>query len=335
MVNLTISDGGGGDNLVGNYDARAIVDPPAWRVSIVIRALNEAAHLPTLYEMLRRQTLQPHEIILVDSGSSDDTVAISERAGATIIHIRPEDFSFGRALNVGCQAATGDLLTFVSAHVYPLTDTWLEHLVAPFDDSRVALTYGRQTGDDRTKFSESELMRRWFPDVSQHDQESPFCNNANCAVRRALWEMQPYDEDLTGLEDVHWASRIKKAGYKISYVTSASIAHIHEESFRIILRRYEREAMAQRHIFPDQRVGALEAISLAVLNTMRDYVAAIRRRVFLDNLTDIPRFRTAQFVGTWKGFRHRSEPTSAMKRRFYYPKNFEVISRTLKPTSKD
>ena len=78
-------------------------------VSIVIRALNEADHLPDLYEGIVRQTRQPDQVILVDSGSTDATVDLSETAGAEIVRIAPEAFSFGRALNLGCSAAHGDV----------------------------------------------------------------------------------------------------------------------------------------------------------------------------------------------------------------------------------
>ncbi len=90
-------------------------------VSIIIRALNEAAHLPALFEGIAAQTRQPEQVVLVDSGSTDESIAISQAAGADIVHIAPEDFSFGRALNVWCAEATGDVLAFVSAHVYPST----------------------------------------------------------------------------------------------------------------------------------------------------------------------------------------------------------------------
>ena len=84
-------------------------------ISIVIRALNEAAHLPRLFDGIARQTRKPDEIVLVDSGSTDDSVSISERAGARVVSIAPSAFTFGRALNVGCDAASGDLLVFASA----------------------------------------------------------------------------------------------------------------------------------------------------------------------------------------------------------------------------
>lgn len=300
-------------------------------VSVVVRALDEAEHLPALYEGLARQSRLPDEVILVDSGSTDDSVAISEAAGARIVHIRPEDFSFGRALNVGCDVALGEVLVFVSAHVYPLDEHWLANLVAPFDDPEVELSYGRQTGDQRTKFSEMELMRRWFPDRSDVDQQHPFCNNANCAIRRTAWERRPYDEELTGLEDLHWAKETVNDGGRLVYRADATIVHVHEEPLAKTVNRYRREAIAHKRIFGDQRMGRLEALGLFLANTGRDYAAAIPRRRLLRNLVSIPLFRGAQFYGTWQGFRQDGDVTAALKRRFYYPKGFSALERRASP----
>lgn len=300
-------------------------------VSIVIRALNEAEHLPALYEGLSTQSRRPDEVILVDSGSTDETVAISEAAGARIVRIAPQDFSFGRALNVGCAASTGDILVFVSAHVYPVDDDWLANLVAPFDDADVVLSYGGQTGDHRTKFSEMELMRRWFPDRSDADQRQPFCNNANCAVRRSAWEARPYDEDLTGLEDLEWAREALDAGERLVYRADAKIVHVHEEPLAKTVNRYRREAIAHKRIFGDQRMSPLEALGLFVANTGRDYAAAIPRKKLLRNLASIPLFRGAQFYGTWQGFRQEGDVTAALKRRFYYPKGLTALERRPSP----
>lgn len=292
--------------------------------SVIIRALNEAEHLPALYSGLLRQTKQPDQIILVDSGSTDDTVAISEAHGADVVHIAPKDFSFGRSLNVGCERATGEILVLVSAHVYPIDEYWLANLVEPFQRREVVLSYGHQTGDHRTRFSEIQLLRQWFPEQSDPDQSTPFCNNANCAVRRSEWEQHPYDEDLTGLEDMHWASSALRRGGKIAYRADASIVHLHDEKFARVRNRYRREAIAHRRIFDDQRLGAFEALALLVANVGRDYLAALARRQLVANVVDIPAFRAAQYFGSWEGFRSRGEVSSELKRRFYYPKGISA-----------
>lgn len=296
-------------------------------VSIVIRALNEAEHLPALFSGLLRQSRPADQVILVDSGSIDDSVAIAQAHGAEVLHLAPDQFSFGRALNVGCAHASGDIFVFVSAHVYPLDEKWLDRMVRPFERPDVGLVYGGQTGDARSHFSELELLNRWFPPTGDDDQQTPFCNNANCAVRATAWADLPYDESLTGLEDLDWAKRALASGWKLVYQADARIAHIHNEPFAETRIRYRREAIAHRRIFHDQHVGLFEAIGLFLLSTARDYVSAAARSRLLSNALSIPRFRAAQYLGTWEGFRHRGDVSNSLRRRFYYPHGFSELDR--------
>src|SRR5690606_20664091 len=164
------------------------------KCSIVIRAYNEGKHIRKLLLGISQQSLQPREIILVDSGSTDDTVAIAREFGVRIVAIEKRLFTFGRALNIGCAAASGEILVFVSAHVYPRHADWLASLVAPFADPKVVLSYGKQRGNELNHYSEHQIFAKWFPSQSVSNQRSYFCNNANCAVRRSQWELRPYDE---------------------------------------------------------------------------------------------------------------------------------------------
>jgi glycosyltransferase involved in cell wall biosynthesis len=110
------------------------------KISVIIRCLNEARHLPKLLDSFARQTLKPFEIIVVDSGSTDDSVEISRSRGARIVHIQPEQFSFGRSLNLGVRNASGDVMVIASAHTYPVSEHWLEWLTEPFEDPAIART---------------------------------------------------------------------------------------------------------------------------------------------------------------------------------------------------
>ena len=292
---------------------------PPRRVSAVIRAYNEAKHIGRLLEGFEQQTVKPDEVILVDSGSTDATVAIAEAAGCRIVHIDKSEFSFGRALNRGCAAATGDILLFASAHVYPLYNTHVEHLISAFDRDGVAIAYGRQVGDERTKFSESRVMLKWFPNHNIWDQSHPFSNNANAAVLKSAWQESPYDEALTGLEDLDFAKKALARGHKIAYVADAPIVHVHEETWNIIRNRYRREAMAYARIVEGSTMSLPEAFGLTVSNIISDYTHAVRAHRLRSNLAGIPLFRLAQFSGAWQGFRAPNDVSAQLLEHFYYP----------------
>ena len=150
-------------------------------------------------------------------------------------------------------------------------------------------------------------MRRWFPLDSDGDQQYPFCNNANCAVRRTVWERLQYDESLSGLEGYRLGmSRLFEEGHRLSYVAEAAVVHVHQESFSTIINRYRREAMAYRRILHDERFPMVEAIS-RVSPTYLGNMSAMKRRVLLQNLLGIPRFRSAQFWGAYPGLGTRRQ----------------------------
>lgn len=288
-------------------------------VTLVVRCFNEEAHIGRLLTGVTRQTVVPDEIVVVDSGSTDATLAIASAFPVTIVKIAPEDFSFGRALNVGLARASCDLAVLASAHVYPIYDTWLAALIAPFADSQVALTYGRQQTPPGGRFSEQRLLAQWFPATSTPRQRHPFCNNANAAVRLGVWAQQPYDEHLTGLEDLDWAKRAIAAGHVASYVAEAPVAHVHNENFGQIVNRYRREAIAHKAIYSEQRMGPGSVTRRATSNIAGDLAAARREGVLsAAAAADVVRFRIAQFYGTYRGFAQQGPVTDLLARRFYY-----------------
>jgi len=295
------------------------------RCSIVIRAFNEAEHLGRLLEGIARQTVRDVEVILVDSGSTDATIAIAEKHGAKVVHIQPEDFTFGRSLNRGIQAASHEFVVIASAHVYPVYPDWLERLLEPFTDPDVALAYGKQRGPDAAKFSEQQIFSRWYPDESNFQQKQPFCNNANAAIRRSLWEEYPYNENLTGLEDLAWAKWALEQGRVLAYVAEAEIVHIHNETPRGVYNRYRREAMAFKQIYPEAHFNIYDLIRNTISSIGFDLLHALRLHKFMKGFASIFWFRWMQFTGTYQGYRHSSLLTPELRQTFYYHVGWEKI----------
>ncbi len=289
------------------------------KASIVIRCFNEEQNLGRLLNGIAQQTMRDVEILIVDSGSTDGTLAVARRYPVRILLISPEEFSFGRSLNMGCAAATSDLIVAASAHTYPVYDDWLEQLLRPFQNPQVALVYGRQSGDDGAKYAERQVFARWFPPDSNPHQTYPFCNNANAAIRRSLWLQFPYNEDLTGLEDLEWAKRMLERGYRLAYAADAEIVHVHRETWSQVFKRYQREAIAFKHIYPQERFGVWDFLRLVVSNVASDCRQAKRERVLLQHFSDIALFRLMQFWGTFRGFSHHGPVSTNLRQTFYYP----------------
>jgi glycosyltransferase involved in cell wall biosynthesis len=292
------------------------------QASIIIRTYNEARHLKVLLDGIRNQTLAAaeYEVILVDSGSQDRTLEIARQGGCRILNIKPEEFSFGRSLNLGCEAARGRNLVFISGHCVPVKPTWLEDLIRPLGTQGCALTYGRQQGGERTKFSEEQLFLKYFPPNDEPPPNVFFCNNANAAVIREVWERFRYDETLTGLEDMEFGKRLTASGLKVKYVPGAGVYHYHHETWRNIRRRYEREAIALQKIMPEVQVQASDAMRYFMAGVFNDWAKALGQNCFMRYAREIVFFRFSQYYGAWRGNHIHRKLSKRAKEKYFYPR---------------
>jgi rhamnosyltransferase len=286
------------------------------KVSIVIRTFNEEEHIGQLLEAIGRQSLRDLEIIVIDSGSTDQTPSIVGRYPVKLLRIQPKDFTFGRSLNMGMRATSAQFVIFASAHVLPTSDDWISNLIAPFSDDKVALVYGKQRGASGGRFSETEHFKRWFPETSVAKQENAYCNNANSAIRRSLWLQHPFDEELTGLEDIAWASWAREMGYSIAYVADAGVIHFHNETPAQIVNRHRREAIALKRILPRSQFTLRHfAGDRAVWS---DIKSARGQGILAKELIGVIVFRFLQYRGTYLGYRDFA-PSRELTQTFYYP----------------
>lgn len=292
------------------------------KASIVIRTYNEARHLPDLLKGIRSQVAPgvDSEIILVDSGSTDATLEIARRFECRIENIRKEDFSFGRSLNIGCAASSADVLVFVSGHCIPANDSWLARIVTPLADGRAALVYGRQVGNGSSRFSECRIFEKYFPTVSQIPQEGFFCNNANSAMLQSVWQQNPFDERLTGLEDMYLAKELTGKGLAIGYVADAIVYHLHDETWTHIKNRFEREAIALRHIMPEVHLSLPDLLRYVTSSILLDLGAALHSKQFMKVAPEIVMYRIAQYWGSYRGNHDHRQLSRQRKERYFYPR---------------
>ncbi|MGY0313548.1 glycosyltransferase [Alteromonas macleodii] len=293
--------------------------------SIVIRTYNEERYLDELLTAINKQnnTIVECEVVIIDSGSTDRTLQIAKAHKCRITHIKKSDFTFGRSLNKGCEFAKGDFLVFVSGHCIPASDDWLDELCKPLVDKTVSYTYGKQVGRDTTKYSEDRHFEKWFPDYSKLPQEGFFCNNANAAISREAWELFQFNEELTGLEDMYLAKLLVEAGRKVGYVATAPVYHIHDETWKQVRIRYEREAYALQRIMPEVHFSFSDFVRYFVSGVLADTASSIRDKVFLKKMGEIIAFRFFHYWGTYKGNHEHRKLSTKMKKQYFYPLDIE------------
>jgi L-ascorbate metabolism protein UlaG (beta-lactamase superfamily)/glycosyltransferase involved in cell wall biosynthesis len=290
------------------------------RISIVVRTLNEGRYLDELLTVIAAQKNDgiKYEVILVDSGSTDGTLKIAARHGCHVLQIKREEFSFGRSLNIGCEAAQGAILVMISGHCVPTDEYWLQRLCRPIIEGQAEYVYGRQIGGPECHFSEQRIFAKYFSVQSQIPQDGFYCNNANSALARSSWEKYRFDEDLTGLEDMDLAHRLVKDGGKVAYVAEAEVYHHHNETWAQVRRRFERESIALQKIMPQVHINIFDAIYCTLTSIVKDFKFAQKGK-FRHSYLDIIRYRFGQYSGVYNGNRQHCKLSRADKEKYFYP----------------
>lgn len=288
--------------------------------SVVIRTLNEAKYLDELLTTIANQKTVDLdiEVVLVDSGSTDDTLKIAKKHKCNIIRIKREEFSFGRSLNIGCKLSVGEFIVIISGHCVPKHENWLQDLCQPLIDGVAEYTYGRQLAGPASKFSEERIFAKYFPSQSKIPQEGFYCNNANSAILKSTWENYRFDEELTGLEDMELAQRLVNNGGKVAYVAEASVYHHHAETWNQVSRRFEREAIALQQIMPQVHVSLLDMIRYIISSVQKDLIYSKKYRVST-SFKEVIYYRWSQYFGAYKGNKNTKLISRLEKERYFYP----------------
>ena len=206
-------------------------------ISIIIRSKNEERLIGRVLTAIFQQDVDLRfEVIVIDSGSTDGTLEIVRNHAVRLYEIEARDFSYGRALNLGATLAEGQYLINLSAHCIPTSDRWIAHMVRDLrPKSRIAATDGGQvpiTG--LNPFEERSLLAAFKPD--EKGRIGPPFSNANCAIRREIWQRYPFDETASFAEDYIWSQLLPKE-FEIKYVPEAEVYHTHPARFKYWAKR--------------------------------------------------------------------------------------------------
>ncbi|MBI5739139.1 MAG: glycosyltransferase [Nitrospirae bacterium] len=220
------------------------------RVSILIRTKNEGRCIGQTLEAIFSQTYKDVEVLIIDSGSADNTLETARRYPVKIHEIKPEDFTWGYSLNYGFRRAEGEFVICLSAHALPLSVNWIETLIADFDDDRVAAVMCKAVPwPDCNPFDRRGLLRKFNIEKQEIKEGPPFLfGNTSCAVRKAAWEKVNYDESLSYCEDQDWLGKVRKLNYTAVYEPAAEVYHSHNETLKQIYKRHYQEAGALKKL---------------------------------------------------------------------------------------
>lgn len=273
-------------------------------VSVVIRAHNEAQFLAQCLSQIQSQQINLSiEVILVDSGSSDDTVAIAESFGCKVVHIAQADFSFGRSLNVGVEQAAYSIVVAISAHCIPVGKRWLGRLVVPLLKGTSEMAYGSHLAGLGSRSSEINYFHEKFCHCSGLETK-PLLNNGNSAFLRQLWATRPFNEQLPAQEDMEFALWHMTHGQaKLYFCSQSKVLHYHKDHNKTLYKRLYRELSVEFYLGQKTLLQMLIFFAMVPFFVGKDLTTSYKKGVMLRAFKGIFAFRAVQAAAYLQAFR--------------------------------
>lgn len=218
------------------------------KASVVIPTYNGADTLrPCLDATLNQETPWEFEVHVIDSGSTDGTLAIISDFPVSLTQIPNERFNHGGTRNQAARNVSGEYVVFLVQDAQPIGVDWLRTLVSAVETTGVAGAFGGQDPRPDARVYTRWIMSRVLPESPipvvksiglgrDWQQMSPqeryrlaFFHNANSCIRRELLLQIPF-RPLPYGEDMDWARRVLLAGHAIAFEPRARVLHSHDRS---------------------------------------------------------------------------------------------------------
>lgn len=214
---------------------------------------NEALKIRACIDGILKQTVPVHEIIVIDSGSTDDTVEILRSyPQVVLIEIPSASFNHGETRNLGVQKASGEFVLLTVGDARPYNEFWIQEMLKGFTDEEVAAVCGQQVVPHELDknpiewfrpISEPLLIRYQYKTAAAFEALSPLekkniCgwDDVNAMYRKSVMQGLPFRKTSYS-EDAIWAKDAILNGHAIVYQQKARVYHYHLEDADFVFKR--------------------------------------------------------------------------------------------------
>ncbi len=281
-------------------------------ISIIIRTKNEELNVGnTLNRVFMQKIEVPFEVIIVDSGSTDNTLKIARDYNVKILSIPEDSFTFGYSLNYGITNSKGNIICALSAHCLPSDDFWLYRLTEPILNGECHATFGRQLPIDGLNPFEEFSLKKHFPEKQKESGRVPF-SNANCAFLKNMWEEVRFDEHIPSWEDYLWYCLLKDK-CKFRYIPEACVYHSHPFSIGRVKRIAYSDGMSFKYMKEKYNIDVFKEsvpnsnrVGYLMKDMINQWKFMLKKR-YLSFFLIFPIIRIISYVYCFKGYKRVCE----------------------------
>lgn len=216
--------------------------------AIVIPTLNGGERFTKLADSIKCQDEQARSTLVIDSGSTDDTVNCARSNGFHVISIDKQDFNHGATRQMAANMLQDEILIYLTQDAILAKSDSIHRLIDCFEDASVGAAYGRQLPHDgagpfgthaRIFNYPAESKVKSIADANYLGMKTAFISNSFAAYRRtALMAVGGFPGDTILSEDMYVAAKMLLNNWKVTYSAEAAVFHSHDYSCMEEFRRY-------------------------------------------------------------------------------------------------
>lgn len=229
-------------------------------ISVVIPTKNGEKTIDNcLKSIFSQQCQHGFEVIIIDSGSTDNTLKIAKQYPVKIHHISPQQFGHGRTRNLGVQLSRGEFIFFTVQDASLSTTSFFATAVKHFTNTKVAAVGGKQI----VPHDADKNPLQWYRPVgkptvqiltpqtySHMDPREKFfyarLDNVAAMYRRDILLLLPFPDVDFG-EDLLWADQALSLGWEIIIDHNLQVFHYHDYTNKNLrARRIQERKLAQK-----------------------------------------------------------------------------------------
>jgi rhamnosyltransferase len=218
------------------------------KLAVLIPTLNAGNMWQDVLESITRQSCCISEKIIIDSGSTDDTIALAAHFGFKVIPISKDEFNHGAARQRLVNESEAEICVFLTQDAILTNSDSIKNLVTAFKDNQVGLAFGRQLPHKNATALETHARLFNYPGISYTRSFSDrnkfgfrvfFCSNSFAAYRRtALSSVGGFPHYSIMGEDALVSAKMLINGFKVSYIAEAMVYHSHSYTLKAEFKRY-------------------------------------------------------------------------------------------------
>ncbi len=222
-----------------------------FETTVILRSMNSSDIISQTLKALFSQSYKDFKLLVVDSGSSDDTLEKISFYPHDLVQIKKEDYHPGIVLNSAIEQTSTDLIVFLNSDTVLLHNNCLEILIDNLKQENTHAVFARQIARPEAK----PWVKRDYEIAFPKNDKKPdwmYFSLPFSGIKKDIWKINPFYIKAWASEDTKMGYDLKNKGFNVKYLSNCIVMHSHNYTLKQIYNRRFVEGEADVYIFDNK-----------------------------------------------------------------------------------